>query len=395
MRDLKIYIALATTLFIFYLVAQYNRPIPVDWSPTFSKKDKIPFGTYVIYNHLNDILPASVIKPKREAPYIVFTESTLKSGNYLLIAQRAKVDGYDFREMREYMYKGNNVFIASFLLSSYFTDSLKLNVSTERKFNFDEKIPVSFVNPALNPNKKYVFDRGIGDQYFSEYDSSKAVVLGINGKGHPNFIKYQYGAGALYLMASPMFFTNYNMLKPQGAEYVAKALSYLPTKSEIIWDEFSALGSSDDGQSPLRVFLSIEPLKWAYFITLFSLIAFVVYEVKRRQRIIPVIAPLQNSSAEFVKIVGQVYYQQRNNSNIAHKKISYLLEDIRSKYAIRTNILNQEFAELLAAKSGVQKEFAIGLIPELIKIKNLKQVSDQELITLNKHIEQFHLQSKK
>lgn len=394
MKDLKIYIALASLCLIFYLIAQYNRPKPVDWAPTLSKKDKIPFGTYVVYNRLNDLFPTSKIKPKADPPYLIFTESVVKSGNYILIAQRVKVDGYDFKKLREYMQKGNNVFIAGFLLSNYFTDSLKLKISSERKFNLDEKIAVSFVNPALRSSKKYVFDRGIGDQYFSKYDTFKATILGINGKGHPNFIKYQYGQGALYLMASPMFFTNYNMLEPQGAEYVSKALSYLPTRSEILWDEFSAIGSSDYGESPLRVFLSIEPLKWAYLITLFSLMVFVVFEIKRRQRIIPLIPPLQNSSAEFVKVVGQVYYQQRNNANIAHKKVTYLLEEIRSKYGIKTNSLNNDFAAHLAHKSGIQKDLAIVLTGELMRIQHSKKISDQELISLNKNIEQFHYQSK-
>ncbi|MBC8054828.1 MAG: DUF4350 domain-containing protein [Sphingobacteriaceae bacterium] len=394
MRDLKLYLVIAFSLLAFYIIAQYNRPRPVNWKPTFDKKDKIPFGTYILYNQLKDIFPNSRIRPLRSAPYVTLEDQKAAPGNYLLIAPYVKLDEYDFKELFKYMKTGNNVFIASFNLSSYLEDSLKLKINSERKFDLDAAIPVNFVNPSLAPSKKYVFDRGIGEQYFSSFDTSKTVILGVNKTGHPNFIKYNYGKGALYLLASPMFFTNYNLLKPGGADYAAKALSYLPAKSEIIWDEFSSLGPPDDGESPLRVLLTFTPLKWAYFISLFSLIAFVLYEIKRRQRIIPVIEPLRNSSAEFVRVVGQVYYQQRNNSNIAHKKISYFLEDIRAKYNLKTQILNQEFAGLLAAKSGVSNHLITTLLNQVSELRESKKVTDLQLIALNNNIEQFHYQSK-
>ena len=393
MRDLKLYLIIAFSLLTFYIVAQYNRPKPVNWNPTFSKKDKIPFGTYILHNQLKDIFPGSRIRSLQQAPYIILEEGDYPPGNYLVIAPRIKLDEYDFKKMLKYMQKGNNVFIASFNLSSYLTDSFKLKVNSERKFEPNSKEPLRFVNISLG-TKNYVFDRGIGEQYFSSYDTSKAIVLGINGHKHPNFIKYQYGKGSLYLIASPMFFTNYNLLKPDGAEYAAKVLSHLPVKSEIIWDEFSALGAIDEGESPLRVLLTYRSLRWAYFISLFSLIIFVLYEKKRRQRIIPVIEPLQNSSAEFVRVVGQVYYQQRDNSNIARKKIAYLLEEVRSRYGVKTNLLNSEFADLLVAKSGANKDLITELINQAIEIQEIKKVSDQQLIALNNNIDQFHYQSK-
>lgn len=392
MRDLKIYLVIAFSLLTFYIIAQYNRPQPINWKPTFDKKDKIPFGTYILYNRLHDIFPEAEVRPLRDAPYVIL-EDEKAQGNYILIAPDVKLDEYDFKEIRKYMNAGSNIFIASFNLSSYLTDSLNLKVNSEHKLA-SGRIPVSFTNTSLNPAKKYTFDKGIGEQYFSRYDTSKAVVLGVNGNKHANFIKYQYGRGALYIIASPMFFTNYNMLQPDGAEYVAKALSHLPQKPQIIWDEYSALGAIDEGQSPLRVLFSYPALSWAYYIALFSLMAFVLYEIKRRQRIIPVIEPLKNSSVEFVKVVGQVYYQQRNNSNIAQKKVTYFLEEIRSKYGLKTNTLNKDFAILLSPKSGVDQDMIHRLLKHILELQAQSKISDQQLIILNNTIEEFQYKSK-
>jgi len=49
------------------------------------------------------------------------------------------------------------------------------------------------------------------------------------------------------------------------------------------------------------------------------------------------------------------WHEQHNNSNIAQKKVTYFLEHIRTKHFIRTNLLNDDFVDLLAHKSGVSK----------------------------------------
>ena len=62
---------------------------------------------------------------------------------------------------------------------------------------------------------------------------------------------------------------------------------------------------------------------------------------KRKQRIIPVITPLKNTSLEFVETIGRLYYQKGTRSGIAHKKIIFFLDFIRTRYNIATNVFNQ------------------------------------------------------
>jgi hypothetical protein len=134
-------------------------------------------------------------------------------------------------------------------------------------------------------------------------------------------------------------------------------------------------------------------LRWAYYIALVSILLFVLFEIKRRQRIIPVIAPLLNSSVDFVKVVGKVYYQQRDNKDIAAKKISYLLEFVRTAYRLKTGTLDESFIDDLVHKSGATEEAVLELITLIKNIKNGYQVSDTQLINLNKQIEHFYKQA--
>ena len=41
MRGYKIYFAFGVVMILIYLVAQFNKPIPTDWSASYLKKDKI------------------------------------------------------------------------------------------------------------------------------------------------------------------------------------------------------------------------------------------------------------------------------------------------------------------------------------------------------------------
>jgi len=114
--------------------------------------------------------------------------------------------------------------------------------------------------------------------------------------------------------------------------------------------------------------------------------------MKRRQRIIPTIDPLKNTTVEFVNAVGQVYYEKRDNANIARKKIAYLLNYLREQYRLKTNALDTEFSETLAHKTGVDIAIAQQLVSQIAFMSGQARVSDKELIELNNLIEKFYKQ---
>ncbi|MBS1531258.1 MAG: hypothetical protein JSU01_13210 [Bacteroidetes bacterium] len=177
-------------------------------------------------------------------------------------------------------------------------------------------------------------------------------------------------------------------MNTDGADFAAKALSYMPVSSILYWDHFQNSDFLED-RSPMRVFFSYPSLQWAYYIALFGLVIFILYEMKRRQRIIPVIEPLKNTSVDFANVVGQVYYEQRNNANLAQKKILYFMEYLRTNYYLKTNTLDQDFMDRLAQKTGIERSFAEEIVMHMLYIKG-QRVSDAELIKLNQLIEQFY-----
>jgi hypothetical protein len=389
MRDFKIYISIATVLLVIYLVAQYNKPAPLNWQPTLYYNDKIPFGTYVLYKELPHFFPGAKITNTNQNLYDLFHNKSITNSNYFIISKTVVLSKYDFKEMINYIKSGNSVFISAFNWRGILADTLKIQTSLEYE---KKNVGLNFTNSKLKQAHDYQFNRDISNEYFSRFDTTHAVVLGKNELGHSNFLRFNYGKGHLYLCADPQLFTNFSLLNNRGDDYAAKALSYLSSQPNIYWDELQN-GDIMEDPSPLRVFFNHPNLQWAYYISLFSLLFFVLYEMKRRQRIIPEIEPLKNSTVDFAKVVGQVYYEQRNNMNIAQKKVLFFLEHLRTKYYLKTSQLNMDFIGLLSRKTGIEYSFAQDIVNHLNYINVQKYINDDELIKLNQLIEQFYNQS--
>ena len=391
MKSLKLYLGITALIIVIYLVAQFNRPKAIDWSASFSSTDKNPFGTYIIYNRLNDIFPKAKIETFREPLYNVTNDHGITHGTFLIVSNSVNLNEYDYQKLLKFIKSGNDVFISASNFGDELSKQLKIETNTAPR-RFDATSGIKFTNKYLDTSKIYHFGKNIGDWYFDKFDTAKMSVLGVNTDNRPDFLRYTAGKGNLYLNANPFIFTNYSLFTNSGNDYASIALSYVKNDSNLIWDQYYSLGREDEGSS-MRVFLRSDALRWAFYIAFFSLVLFVLYEMKRRQRFIPVIEPLENSTLGFVNVVGQVYFEQHDNRNIGNKKILYFLEHIRIEFNLKTNPLDEEFINNLSQKTGIDLEFATKLVSYIALLNKREYVNNKELIELNNLIEQFYIQS--
>ncbi len=390
MKSLRIYLVAGAVILAIYLTAQFNRPKAVDWTETLSSKGKIPFGTYILSKQLTDIFHGAKVTTYRQPVYNVIAEDSIANTSYIIICPGIQLSKTGYNQLKKYVEKGNDVFIAA----DYFGGPLSKNLHVEKQIfkSFDSFVRVNFLSPHLKTPKDVRIDKDVAATYFSKIDTANAVVLSQNSDGKANFVKYTIGKGNLYLCSTPKFFGNYSMLNKDAAEYAAKMLSFVKNTKNIALDEYYTQGDLGE-ESPMRLFLGNPSLQWAYYIALFSLLLFVLYDIKRRQRIIPVIEPLKNSSLEFVNVVGRVYYEKRNNANIAQKKVLYFLTWLRDEHQVKTNKLDEEFTEKIIGKLGISRNAANDLVNYISYISVQEHVTDTELIELNKLIEQIYNQA--
>jgi len=390
-KGYKNFMIIFAALFTLYIIAELNKPKQTDWTVTVSKNDKNPYGGYIVYSQLKQLFPAANLRPYYLSVYNQLNNITEKNTAYIILSPSFEPSKYDYTEMMNYVKQGNYVIVAATEFSKQLLDSLKLKLS--RRFSFSNKDSgrVNFVNPSIKTNNFFSSPPFTASQYFSKVDTSKTMVLGVNNKDEANFIKVAYGKGALLLHVAPVCFTNYFMLYDNNASYTAKALSYVPANvSKIYWDEYYKL--NDVQVTPLRFFLTNEYLRWALRLALAGFIIYILFQMKRTQRIIPIITPLKNSSLDFVKTVSNVYFNQKDNNSIAQKKLSYFLDFLRQRFYLSAAAMDQHFTEHLAKKSGVPLEEVTELVNLFNYISTTPYVTDHLLLTLDKHIDNFYKQ---
>jgi hypothetical protein len=394
LRGYKKFIFAFAVLLAIYILAEMNRPRPVNWDVTLSKDDKQPYGGYILFHQLKDIFPRAAINAYRLPVYNQVNNFYSTNTAYMLIDPTLQLGKEDLNELMSYVHRGNYAFIASENFSKALMDTLHFH--NMRKFDFilDDTSTMEFKNPSLRTRKRYYFKRMTVDGYIDEFDTASTVVLATNRNEDVNFVRIAHGKGAFFIHASPVCFSNYFMVSGENADYTSIALSYLPKEIKtIFWDEYYKLGPTGSN-NPLRFLLNDPFLRWAFRIAVITMILFVLFEMKRRQRIIPTIPPLKNTTLDFVRTVGNVYFNQRDNKNIALKKISYFLEHVRSVFFLQTSHFDNEFKEALSAKSGVQHEQVNELFRLIEEIQNSGRVGDQTLLVLNKQIDSFYEKAK-
>jgi hypothetical protein len=244
----------------------------------------------------------------------------------------------------------------------------------------------------LKSETGYTYFTGNFENYFSEFDTSLVQILGKNEINYVNFLRIRYGNGNFFLNTIPLAFTNYHLLNSGNNEYVNKALSHLPVQ-DTFWDDYYKDGNKYNA-STLQYILSQQSLKWAYYIILCSVVLFIFFYGRRKQRIIPVIPPLTNSTVEFVETVGNLYYQQKDFKNIADKKITYFLDFLRNKYFIKLSNFDEESLQKITDKSSIPIAEIKSLFREIESINHSAKITEEELVNINHQIEKFYERTK-
>ncbi|MRI00344.1 DUF4350 domain-containing protein [Kriegella sp. EG-1] len=399
-RRSKIILGLFAAVLTTIIVAEIVRPKPLNWRPSYTASDKIPFGCYVLFNELPTLFPNTKIESVNESLFKLLSKSdTTQASNYILINNHINLDEQESNILLDYVARGNSVLIASSQFGITLSDTLNLNTSYVYTIS-EDSIYTTLSNKAFK-TKKFAYKKAMRNQHFTSIDTLNSTILGniIYPEGEefldsgketytkPNFIKVAFGNGNFYLNSSPEAFSNYYMLN-NNQQYVAHALSYLSNKPTLYWDNYKKSGRVYI-DSPMRFVLNQVALKWAYYLAIAALLVFAIFKAKREQRIIPVIEPLENSSIEFTKTVGSLYHQHRDFGDLISKKLKYFLEYIRSNYHINTSTINQKTAVDLASKSGKSLLETKELLDFIVHLKGEKTHTEKNLIELNKKISSF------
>lgn len=371
---------------------------------TFQKRDKIPYGTYVAFESLKQIFPKATISSSRQEPGYWDSLSNYDPGQALLVVTpHFNASEEEMKRLIRFVENGNDVFISTMNISYDATQLLKCdaNAAEGLMYYFEQTegsdlISLSLAKPPFPVRQAYSYPGKRFDFYFYKLDTTTATVLGYDKDKKPNFIHLKAGEGNLYVHLAPMAFTNYFLLHKNNISYYENMLSVIsPNITKLVWDEY--FNSKRQGPKKrsnwIDGFLKHPSLKWALLTAMLTLLVYVLMEMRRKQRFIPVITKPRNDSLEFVKTIGRLYHDKGDHKNLAKKMSAYFLEHVRTRYKLATSELDEIFEKNLQSKTGIKKEEIGNIVSFIRQLESMDVVSDKQLAWFHKQLENFYTQA--
>ncbi len=383
-KTFKLYGLIFIIVMVVLALLELSKSEVTDWRKNFDVNEKSPFGLYIFSKEANHLLNEKV-KRTDLSPYDFYKTQKLKPHNILII--ESKLDSESWNKILQNVEKGSDAMVIAGSFSADIADSLAFTTTT---ISFEDSnllllTDTKFARDSLKIDK---LPSGKGFDLIMEKDE----ILGkeISDLKMANFIKVNHGKGHLYLHLEPLMLTNYYLLKPGNEKYVQDVFSYLPDR-ETVW--FSGANKNvAESRSPLRFILANPGLRYAWWLLLGGLLLFIIFNAKRKQRIVPILEPKKNKSVEFVKSIGNLYLQEGDFHDMMAKKAQYFLNRVRMHLMIDTKDLDEKFIQLLHLKTGKSVE-KIKEATELIKKGQdpYASVMQADLIRMNKLLDEILL----
>jgi hypothetical protein len=374
-----------------YVIFQILTPKPLNWTISLAHEDKNPFGAYV----LDEVIDSLFTDVSRSYLTTYERQDSLEE-NQLIITTDFYPDEEDLNILLNHVTGGGNVLISAHNFTPLLTDSLHFivddyifNANFAQNLQENDSSSLSFANPDIFPADSFSYQRNNTYRRFSEIDTASIYVSAFNDLGQPVTVRVPMGKGNLILNTTPLVFSNIYVLYNDNHKFAEQTLSMLP-EAPVHWAEYYMQGRRESG-TPLRYILKQPSLAWAYYLLLAALIIYMVIGSKRMQRIIPVIKPLRNTTLDFINTVSSLYLKGKNHKSIADKRITYFLDQLRSKYYLSQHLEGQALYEKIAAKSGHNVEEVEKLMTSIMAIRLKKEISEEELKRINSYIEDFKL----
>lgn len=439
-RSNVIIITIALAFFIGILIFLFasNGETHFNWNPDYRSDSDEPYGTLIFSRLTDDYFPGQ----DREIVSTGKIKEVLNNPGaghkiYMFIGESAFYSDSTIESLLNFVSSGNEAFFAvdeiPIILSqrvirgnsdftfdsTYYIDTFgdTVSIPLEEENTLvpeDDKLTGSFLTTGMTMNyndpvfrspKGYRFVFRVKEKpydfewryFMPEYLQGNAFTdnLGtIQSRNFCNFIRVPYGDGYFYFHLTPIAFTNLFMLEEQKVEYASKVLSYFEP-GDIIWDQYSMSfkqkkNNDDQQEGPLKFILSQTSLRWAWYLLLAGMAAFLIFRTKRMQQSIPVIEPNENKSLEFVQTIGRMYLLRNKHHYLVTQKMKLFNHFIQERYQLHTTLYDSAFMEKLHMKSEIPMEDIEGLYELANKLEAKQSVTADELILLHNTLDKFY-----
>lgn len=300
----------------------------------------------------------------------------------------------------------------------------------EDYWNNSEYFTVSIYDPKIsayleeNPNRKkeysYVYDfdtlpypwRAFGPDFFERFDKfnikkSGKIITSLDSEKYTNFVEIPMGEGILYLHTTPLVFTNWNLIDEDKMRF-AESHFYDIGKGNLYWAEENRKyiyeegaanrNKSSAGESSLEFILSEPSLRKAYYLLLLTVVLYLFFGAKRKQRIIPVQSPPKNTSIEYAGVVSQLFFEQSDHYKLILLKMDLFKSHLLEKYGLRLPPNKSDwdnFSKIAAVKTGIHIDAYKNIFQAFITAEVNRFANAYDMVQFHKLLEIYYQNSKK
>jgi hypothetical protein len=375
---------------------------------TLRRQDKIPYGTWVAYQNLKGLFPQASISINRREPGYWDSLSNFEDKQTLLIITRVfQATEYDMARIISFVEAGNNVFISARYISAAADEALGCSSSSISLTFLSGMLPDSMRLKIKAPPFKKEMEFGYPGKdfstYFNDVDTNTMEIMGVNKQGNPNFIHMRAGGGHLYVQLEPLAFSNYFLLHKENINFYENALSVIPADTKkLVWDEYFLYKTNttreDDSESGnwLGVLMRTKnpagqrSFGAAIWTLLLLLLVFVVMEMRRKQRYIPLVVKPRNDSLDFVKTIGRLYFDKGDHRNLSRKMSAYFTEYVRNRYKLSAGSLDDNFIIQLQFKTGIEEAELRSIVTFIKYTEDAPFITQSELAGFHRQLEAFY-----
>jgi len=425
MKGSRLYMLLMGVFLVGVFVLEYMAPHQFVWNPTYDKHDKEPFGSFIF----DDIMSSSVdgYAVDNRTFYQIFAgDSAALPRAFLLTDSRPDFSSTDVEYIYKLLNQGNQIMICVKDLSRVIEDTLNVSIDRNQNYSYIKDI-IGYANKenlrdsifigrdTLNPEHIFkVYPQMHHDfitegrkKWIGEHDNDYNIlldsvsadstviykgyykhlpincdsteVLAWDSKNNTLALRIFIGRGELFLVTTPLMFTNYGILDGDNALYVFWLLSHMKNRPLTRIEAYG--DNSDEPKTPLRYVLSEPSLRWAIYFALMLIVLFMSSTARRRQRIIPVVTNPRNRTLEFMYLISNLYFQKHDNAEIIKMKYTYFCAEVKQLTGVDVDEATRSDAatKRLEEKTGIESAHINSILKEVQMIIYRSEANDGQL----------------
>ena len=185
-------------LIVLLSIMEAMEPRPIDWSPSYSRHQRTPFGDQLVYERLPDIFPevhsvsdALDSEMRHRHPEQIAEEPV----NHVFVNSSFSPDVMSAAKLLEMVRCGDHAFIAADMIGGPLADSLGIDIAYKPWSTEEDTSDIRFIGDPRIAHGVFRFARGFAGAYFVRFDKVNSRILAVDGSARPVLLEMVWGKG--------------------------------------------------------------------------------------------------------------------------------------------------------------------------------------------------------